>query len=166
MKTFLPKWFLLLLCLASGVLAADAVPWLTNYKEALLRAKKEKKILLLNFTGSDWCPWCQKLEKEVFSTSEFQNYAAKHLVLLMVDFPQHKELPPEVKKQNDELADKFGVDSYPTLVLLDPNGKKIGELGYMPGGAKVFLAELERIRLGKGQAQVESPETPSRASLP
>ncbi|CAF0689114.1 thioredoxin family protein [Candidatus Methylacidithermus pantelleriae] len=168
MKNWLRLFLVLSLWVATGIGGAYGANWLTSYREALSRAKKEKKIVLMNFTGSDWCPWCQKLEKEVFSTPEFKAYADKHLILLFVDFPQHKELPPDLKKQNDELADKFGVDSYPTLIFLDPSGKKIGELGYMPGGPKVFLAEVERIRLGKGHAQdLTAPqEGSSRVSLP
>ncbi|QSR88289.1 thioredoxin family protein [Methylacidiphilum caldifontis] len=128
------------------LVAAENLRWLTNYTQALAEAKKENKMVLMNFTGSDWCPWCQKLDKEVFSTSEFKNYAQKNLVLLEVDFPQHKTQPAELKKQNEDLANQYNVDSFPTLVLLSPQGEEISSFGYMPGGPQPFIDKIEKLR--------------------
>jgi len=72
----------------------SSVGWLANYDQAAEQAKKEEKVLLMNFTGSDWCPWCQKLDKEVFSTSAFEEFSGKNLVLLKVDFPRRASYPP------------------------------------------------------------------------
>lgn len=118
--------------------------WLTNYDEALSKAKSEHKQLLMDFTGSDWCPWCMKLDREVFALPEFQNYADKKLVLLKVDFPRGKELPAAEKAQNAKLAEQFKIEGYPTVVVLNPNGAKAGELGYVEGGPKAFLGELQK----------------------
>jgi thioredoxin-related protein len=123
--------------------------WLTNFETAQTRARSEKKLLLIEFTGSDWCPPCIMLGRQVFSQPEFKNYAAQHLVLLEVDFPRMKELSPDQKTANEKLAERFGIYGFPTVVLLDPSGNKIGELGYMPGGPKAFIAAVEKLR-GKG----------------
>ena len=121
--------------------------WLTNFDTAQERARSEKKVLLMEFTGSDWCPPCIMLERQVFSQPEFKEYAAQHLVLLEVDFPRRKELSDEQKTANVKLAERYGIEGFPTIVLLDSTGKKIGELGYMPGGPKPFIAAVEELRI-------------------
>ena len=119
---------------------AFASGWGDNYKEALATAAKENKKVLLDFTGSDWCGWCMKLKKETFDHSQFKDYADKNLVLVEVDFPQGKTLPPDVKKQNDALQEQYSVQGFPTLVLLDPQGKLIKQnSGYLPGGPQAFI---------------------------
>ena len=125
--------------------AAEAI-WLTNFDTAQARARSEKKLLLIEFTGSDWCPPCIMLGRQVFSQPEFKDYAAQHLVLLEVDFPRRKELSPEQRAANEKLAEQFGIEGFPTVIILDPSGRKIGELGYMPGGPKPFIAALEELR--------------------
>jgi len=130
---------------ASSVRAADE-EWLTDYKAALQQAEKENKMLLMDFTGSDWCGWCIKLDKEVFSKSEFKDYAKKNLVLLKLDFPRSKPQTAEIKKQNEELSRTFRIGGYPTIIVLDSKGKQIGQLGYKEGGPAVFLAELDKFK--------------------
>jgi thioredoxin-related protein len=126
---------------------ASAKPgWLTDLKEAQEQAKSGKKLLLVDFTGSDWCGWCIKLDREVFSKPEFKAYAEKNLVLLEVDFPKGKEQTPTERKQNQELAMKYDIEGFPTIVVLDDEGKQVGMLGYTPGGPAAFIAELEKIR--------------------
>jgi protein disulfide-isomerase len=131
----------------AGTLRAEP-SWETDYKKAQEQAKTDKKLLLVDFTGSDWCGWCIKLNREVFSRPEFKDYATKNLVLLEVDFPRAKVLPDSVKKQNQQLANEYQIQGFPTIVVLDGEGHKVGELGYMEGGAPAFIAELERIRKG------------------
>ena len=120
--------------------------WLTNFETAQARARSEKKLLLIEFTGSDWCPPCIILGRQVFSQPEFKDYAAQYLVLLEVDFPRTKELSAEQRAANEKLAEQFGIDGLPTIILLDSSGRKIGELGYMPGGPKPFIAAVEELR--------------------
>jgi thioredoxin-related protein len=132
------------LILTTGLLRADD-GWTTDYNKALAQAKTEKKMVLLDFTGSDWCPWCIKLDKEVFAQPKFQDFAKKNLILVEVDFPQSKEQTAELKKQNSDLQDKYNIQGYPTVIVLNPDGKKVGELGYQPGGADAFLAELAKV---------------------
>ena len=119
--------------------------WLTNFETAQARARSEKKLLLINFTGSDWCPPCIMLERQVFSQPEFKEYAAQHLILLEVDFPRRKELSEEQKAANAKLAEQYGIYAFPTVVVLDSNGKALGQLGYMRGGPKTFIAALEKL---------------------
>ncbi len=120
--------------------------WLTDYKQAQQQAKANNKLLLLDFTGSDWCAWCMKLRKEVFSQPEFQQYASKNLVLLEVDFPRAKEQAKAIRMQNQSLAEQYGIQGFPTIVVLNGAGKIVGQLGYMEGGANAFIAELEKLR--------------------
>jgi len=153
---------LLIACLAAGMLGGacertkevpktEAPPpaeatWLTNFETAQARARSEKKLLLIEFTGSDWCPPCIILGRQVFSQPEFKDYAAQYLVLLEVDFPRTKELSAEQRAANEKLAEQFGIDGLPTIILLDSSGRKVGELGYMPGGPKPFIAAVEELR--------------------
>lgn len=120
--------------------------WLTDLPKAQAQAKAENKMVLLDFTGSDWCGWCIKLNKEVFSQPEFVEYAKKNLVLVEVDFPRKKELSPAQKEANDALAAKYKIEGYPTIIVLNKDGKKVGELGYQPGGPKAFIASLEKLK--------------------
>ena len=119
--------------------------WQTDVKQAQAEAKTSNKLMLLDFTGSDWCGWCIKLDREVFSKPEFKEYASKNLVLVELDFPRKKALSDSLKKQNEELASKYDVQGFPTIIVLNGEGKKVGELGYMEGGPTAFIAELEKL---------------------
>ena len=130
----------------SQALASEGA-WITDLPKALEQAKADKKVVLLDFTGSDWCGWCKRLDKEVFSTTEFKQYATKNLVLVEVDFPNQKKLSPELKKANDKLKNKYKVDGFPTLVALNGEGREIGrQEGYLEGGSKAFIAKLESFK--------------------
>jgi len=128
---------------------ASADEWLTDYAKALNQAKTQNKAILIDFTGSDWCGWCIKLDKEVFKLQEFKSYAAEKLVLLKVDFPRGKALPAMETAQNEKLASQFRVQGFPTVIVLNPDGAKAGELGYLPGGPRAFIAALEKVTLKK-----------------
>jgi len=128
-----------------GITASAESNWVTDYKKAQEDAKAGKKLMLLNFTGSDWCGWCMKLDREVFSTPEFQNFASKNLVLVKLDFPRRKPQTEALKKQNEQLAQKYGIQGFPTIIVLNGQGEKVGELGYMEGGPSPFLAKLETL---------------------
>ena len=122
---------------------AAEVTWLTDATKAQTQAKAEKKLVMLDFTGSDWCGWCIKLHKEVFSQPEFIEYAAKNIVAVEVDFPNKKKLSEEQQKANEALSKKYSVRGYPTLIILDGDGKKVAEMGYVKGGPKAFIAEFQ-----------------------
>jgi disulfide reductase len=120
--------------------------WLTDYTKAQQEAKSSNKFLLMEFTGSDWCGPCILLQRQVFSSPEFQDYAGKNFVLLELDFPRTKTQPHEVVVQNQELAHRYGISVFPSAIILNGDGKKIGELlGYDPdGGSRGYIEELEK----------------------
>jgi thioredoxin-related protein len=122
--------------------------WLTSYEQAQKEAQSKNRLLLMDFTGSDWCGWCIMLDKEVFSKPEFKEYASKNLVLLELDFPRRKQMPPETAAQNEKLLMKYGIQGFPTVVVFDSSGKPLGALGYQAGGPQAFIEQLERLRKG------------------
>jgi thioredoxin-related protein len=136
--------------MAAEVSSADKFEWLTDYKRAQEESKATNKPLLIEFTGSDWCPPCKQMQKEVLGTAEFQSYAAKNFILLEVDFPRTKEQPHDLAAQNMELAQRFEVQGFPSILVLGSDGAKLGErVGYDPGeGATGFIAWLEKMRKG------------------
>jgi thioredoxin-related protein len=127
-----------------GAAAGGHDAWLTDYEDALKRAKKERKLVLADFTGSDWCGWCIKLKDEVFSKQEWQEWAADRFILLELDFPRRKPQSDELKKQNAGLRDKHGVRGYPTVLFLDAKGKKVGKSGYVRGGPEAWIKAVEK----------------------
>ncbi len=133
--------------LASWVSAsvwAGELTWLTDLPKALETAKADKRMVLLDFTGSDWCGWCIKFKKDVLDTPEFADYAKKNLVLVEIDFPRKKAQSDALKKANAALGKKYGVNGYPTYVALDSAGKEVGrQVGYAPGGTKAFTEKLD-----------------------
>lgn len=120
--------------------------WLTSYDQAQKEAQSKHRLLLMDFTGSDWCGWCIMLDKEVFSQPEFKEYASKNLVLLELDFPRQRQVPAETMAQNQRLAMQYQIQGFPTVVVLDSSGKQVGAIGYTPGGPQAFIAQLERLR--------------------
>lgn len=133
------------LALTLASFPAHAEKWETDYPKAIKAADTEKKLVLMDFTGSDWCIWCKKLDQEVFSKPEFKDYAKKNLVLMKLDFPRGFQLPVSVKKQNDELAKQYQVKGFPTIVVLNGAGKQVGQLGYMEGGPAKFIEALKAL---------------------
>ena len=142
MKTFLS---LLMTVALTAMASAAKEGWLDDLEKAKAQAKAENKKILLDFTGSDWCGWCKKLDAEVFSQQAFKDYAAKHLVLVELDFPRGFQLPEATKKQNDGLAKKYKIQGYPTIVITTASGTKRGELGYVEGGPEAFIKELKKV---------------------
>ena len=119
--------------------------WLQDFAKAKAIAEQRGRPLLLDFTGSDWCPPCMMLKAEVFDKQEFKNYAKQNLVLVKLDFPQRKILPAAIKQQNYGLAEKYRIEGYPTIILLDAQGNELGKTGYVPGGPSAFIREVRKI---------------------
>ncbi|MBI4975847.1 MAG: thioredoxin family protein [Spirochaetes bacterium] len=130
---------------------AAPIRWETDYAQALAEAQKTSKHLLLNFTGSDWCPWCFRLRDEVFATPEFQKYAEKNLICVELDFPRAKKQSDTLKKQNQELARQFGVPGFPTVLVLTPKGELAGTTGYRQGGGALYADHVKDIISGKAR---------------
>jgi protein disulfide-isomerase len=117
--------------------------WLTDFEEAKKLAKKEKKAIFIDFSGSDWCHWCVKLDNEVFAKSEFVKYASENLVLFLADFPRANQQSAKVKNQNQLLMKKYGVRGFPTIVILNSDGEKVSQMSYQPGGAAKYVESIK-----------------------
>ena len=119
-----------------------AQEWQTDLKTAEKIAKNENKEILLVFQGSDWCAPCIKLDREVWSTNEFKSYAKDHYVLLKADFPKRSKnaLPKEQQEKNDKLAATYNQNGYfPFVLLLDADGKVLGNTGYKNLSPEKFI---------------------------
>lgn len=119
--------------------------WFTSMSQAQEAARKEKKVIFVDFTGSDWCPWCVRLHDEVLNQPAFKEYAAKNLVLLLVDFPRDKVQTKEQKEANNALAQKYGIRGFPTILILNSDGKVLAKTGYRRGGASAYVNHLKNI---------------------
>ncbi|MHC4777279.1 MAG: thioredoxin family protein [Planctomycetota bacterium] len=124
--------------------AEAETPWITDFEEAKAAAKAAGKDLLVNFSGSDWCGWCIKLDKEVFSQAEFLSAAKKNFILCNLDFPRKKADPH--KEKNSKISQAYGVGGFPTVILLDPQGRIYGRTGYEKGGAASYITHLGTFR--------------------
>jgi thioredoxin-related protein len=162
---------LFVLCMAGSIVAGEGA-WLTSFPEAAAQATKENKLLLLDFTGSDWCGWCVKLDGDTFSRQEFLDYASKNLVLVQLDYPMHKTQPDNLKQSNGALKQKYGVNGFPTVVITQPDGKVLWKQeGYRPGGPSVMIAAANQCRKAAGlsvpgrvAAAVPAPATVAAAA--
>ena len=125
---------------------ASRINWMTNYEEATKAAKASSKPLLLFFTGSDWCGWCNKLEEESLGSADFSNAVADKFVFVKLDFPLYSPQDQQLKNKNKQLQQKFGVRSFPTIVLYDvQQNQQIGTTGYRPGGGKQYADYLQKM---------------------
>lgn len=115
--------------------------WFDELDKAQAYAAKEKKLILLLFTGSDWCPYCVKLHDDVLSKDDFKKYAAENLALVYLDYPREKKLPDAITKQNAPLPAKYNVDGYPCSILMSADMKT--EYGRISGYSKQFLTMLK-----------------------
>jgi len=128
--------------------------WTTDFKKAEEEARSTHRLVFVNFTGSDWCGYCVQLDRAILSQPQFKDYANKNLVLLEIDFPKQRgqrwyAQSLELKKQNMELAERFEIEAFPTLVVLDGNGKALWRYqGFYTGGLSEFLAELDKVPKG------------------
>ena len=117
--------------------------WTTDYNSALNAAAGTNRKIFLFFTGSDWCGWCKRLEAEVLGTPEFQAYANENLILVKLDFPRRVPQSPQLKSQNQQLAQRYQIEGYPTVVVLNSSGNPVGRTGYLRGGPGPYIAQLK-----------------------
>ena len=142
--------------------------WTQDYDAAVALAKTNNLPLMLNFTGSDWCGWCKLMDRQVFSTAEWEKWAKENIVLAFIDFPNDKSLVPEkYVDRNKDLSKKYGVRGYPTYIVIDPGtGESIGQLGASREATpEKFISELEELLLqrpGVDLSKVLSPEDMKR----
>jgi thioredoxin-related protein len=123
----------------------DVFKWETDFDLAKKRAKEEKKDILVDFTGSDWCGWCIKLKKEVFDQPAFQEYAKKHLIMVELDYPRKKKLPEKEAEQNKKLAEEYEIRGYPTILLLNSKGREVARTGYQEGGPEKYIEHVKEL---------------------
>jgi protein disulfide-isomerase len=126
--------------------------WLVDLDEAYAISVKEKKPILANFTGSDWCGWCKRLDADVFTKPEFKEWAKKNVVLLELDFPRGKQIPQKNKEQNAAMQQALGITGYPTIWLINMTKdaatnkyqlNKLGKTGYTPTPGE-FIATVDK----------------------
>jgi len=125
--------------------ARAASGWLVSYDKAVAESKKTGKPILADFTGSDWCGWCIKLDQEVFGTPDFAKWSKDNVVLLQLDFPQRRRLPDDLRRQNEQLKNKYNVSGFPTVLFLSAEGAVVGRSGYQAGGPKAWIASAQKI---------------------
>ncbi|MFK7909621.1 MAG: thioredoxin family protein [Akkermansiaceae bacterium] len=146
----------LALAMTASISSAGGEGWMTDFEAAKAKAAKENKDLLVDFTGSDWCGWCIKLVDEVFKHDSFKKGVADKFVLVELDYPRDKSKVDEATtKQNAELQKKYSVRGFPTILLLDPEGRPYAKTGYKAGGPEKYLehlAELQAKRVERDKA--------------
>ena len=107
--------------LTSSAFATTPEGWSTNLEKAFVKAKAEKKSVLVEFTGSDWCPPCIAMRKNVFSKKDFVDEASKKYILVELDFPKGDK---ELADKNQPLAEKYKIEGFPTVILFNSTGKE------------------------------------------
>lgn len=139
------KFKLILIITLSFSLHTFAQEWITNFDSAKKEALKNNNNIVLVFQGSDWCGPCIKLDKEIWSSSEFQTLSKDHFVMVKADFPRKKnnKLSNEMQVQNNKLAEQYDAQGYfPLVVVLDKNGNVLGKMGYEKLSPKAFYNKL------------------------
>lgn len=132
--------------LSLGQAFAGGEGWSSDFAASQKKAADEDKVILVDFTGSDWCSWCIKLNEEVFDHDAFKNGVKDKFVLVELDYPRDKsKLSEETQKQNEELQKKFSVSGFPTILLLDSEGKPFARTGYQAGGPEKYLTHLDEL---------------------
>ena len=152
---------LLALILTPAVPAHAGSDWQPDLGPALETARAEGKDLLIDFTGSDWCGWCHKLDAEVFEQELFKEYAAENFVLVALDFPKEggevwKAMPEDLRARNREWQARFGVQGFPTIMLMTPEGLAYAKTGYRPDGAGPYIQHLGELQEGEERAALRA----------
>lgn len=150
----LPRFLFPVVALVAAASAHAEITWLTDLDQAKAVAAKEKKAILVDFTGSDWCSWCIRLKKEFFDQKGFE-VAAKDFVFVELDFPRGKQQDPAVKAKNESLAKQFNIQGFPTVLLLSAEGKAFAQTGYEEGGAANYLKSLAKFLKDNNAAGVK-----------
>lgn len=122
-------------------LGAEEILWNTDVHEAFQSARAQNKPVLIYFTGSDWCPWCRRLDKEILGTPVFAS-ASAGWVLLKADFLRYGFQEESLRNQNERLMQIYGVQGFPMLILTDGKGNELGRVGYQRTSPEAFVAKL------------------------
>jgi len=131
-------------CWIGSFAVAEGATWMTSLDDATKAAASSKRPILVDFSGSDWCGWCMRLDEEVFSKPAFLEWAATKVVLCIVDFPRDpKKMTEDQRKKNQVIAEKYGVRGYPTVLVLESDGSLITRTGYRQGGPEAYVKHLD-----------------------
>ena len=131
---------------SSGESSSESgLTWNDNFEVATAQAKAQNKYMFLNFSGSDWCIWCKRLDEQVLSKPAFQEYAKENLIMMVADFPRDFELPKKLEEQNQSLALKYDIEGFPTVIILDPDNNVAGVTGFRYGGAESYVEHIQSI---------------------
>jgi len=141
----------------AGQTAKKTMGFIENFDLAKKEASAFKQPIFAFFTGSDWCPFCMKLRGEVIDKKEFKKFAEDNLILFEADFPLEKKQSSKVKQQNEALAAKYKVDAYPTVFLLDAEGKELGQAEYQGDGAEAYVKGLKEVLAKAGVKTTDRP---------
>ena len=167
----MPIATVLVLMITSSATRAAGGGWVTDFEAAKASAKAGGKYMLVDFTGSDWCGWCIKLKGEVFSKDHFKTEAPKNFILVELDFPRAKDkMTPKLIEQNKKLSEEYAVRGYPTILLMDAEGKVFAKTGYRAGGPEKYIEYLNSLVEGKKAfdkllAQAAKAKGPQKAKL-
>lgn len=154
---------MLLFCLCAKAEPIKRFKWITGYELAASEARKTNKLIMLYFSGSDWDPWTDKLEKDVLSTDMFKNWAMENVITMQVDTPRDKRLPASTKSQNDNLKTKYTVSNVPIFVFVDQTGAPMARCGYpelclrpdeVKGQPKAAIAYLDNLLKNRPKDEV------------
>lgn len=154
---------LALLAAAPATKGAKAGEWTMDFDAAKALAKEKNLPILINFTGSDWCGWCKLMDKQVFSKPKWTSFAKESLATVFIDFPRDKTLVPmHFVSRNETLSRQFGVEGYPTYILLAPDGvTRLGQLGASRNATpEAFIADIKKLT---AKAQKPAGEAPAPA---
>ena len=136
-------------CLWAGIvllacaILSPADLWTEDFNAAQNQARESGKYMLVNFSGSDWCGWCKRLDMEVFSRPEFETFAKENLVCVLVDFPRETPQSNKQRWANELLRIRYEVEGYPTILLFNPQGIPVAMTSYQPGGAEEYIRHLQ-----------------------
>ena len=143
--------------IAFGAKLSESVPkgWSEDFAAAKETAKKDGKLILLAFSGSDWCGWCVKMDKEIYSDKAFIRTAGENYVLVMIDSPSNKDILSKLaQRQNPGLVKQYGIRGYPSTVIVRPTGEEVKRFGgYQRGGVDAFLEKFDAVAAEAGVAK-------------
>lgn len=147
--------------------AGQAATWNSSFETARQQSQASGRPILVNFTGSDWCPACIQLRNNVLSSQEFGAFAEQNLVLLEIDFPRGRAVPAAQRQANEELARKYGIEGFPTVLVLDAAGKVAGQISHAaPKDKFILAAEFLARKAGGNPTPVARRATPTVRDLP
>jgi len=142
------RWVLCLQSLQAEAAGQKNI-WLNNYEKARVKAEVLSVPVIVFFSGSDWCGWCQKLHRELFSSEVFISAANKDFVAVLLDYPRKKRLPLRQKRQNEIQLQRWEIDGFPTVLVINPKGKShvVMRHGYLDIEPDDYLDAIRDLKL-------------------